>query len=130
MRAKGPIFKRRYFRIPFDQVVEFNIIKYNTRPVNNLSSKKGLAQGHDLGEDGLSFVSQYKLPIDMVLRVVFDLKDFGQERILARVVRRNQTEAGYLTAVQFLNLNGLRKEKLQNYITGEAKKNYKFLKRL
>lgn len=130
MRGKGPIFQRRYFRIPFDAVIEFNILKYNKRVATHLSSKRGLAQGHDLGEDGLSFISQYNLPIDMVLRVVFELRGLGEERILARVVRRSHTEAGFLTAVQFINLNGPRKEKLRNFIAGETKKNYKFLKRL
>lgn len=130
MRTKGPIFQRRYFRIPFLQKIEFNILKYNKRVVTHLSSKTGFAQGHDLGEDGLSFISQYNLPVDMVLRVVFDLPGFGEERVLARVVRPSPSEKGYLTAVQFINLNGPRREKLRNFIAGETKKNYKFLKRM
>lgn len=130
MRSKGSVFPRRYFRIPFNYPVEFSILKYNRRFVNHLSTKRGAGSGHDLGEDGLSFISQYSLPPDMVLRVVFSLPGFGEERILARVVRNTPVENGHLTAVQFLNLHGPRRDKLRSYIIGETKKNYRFLKRL
>ncbi len=130
MRNRTSIFQRRYFRIPFDNPVEFRVLQYNRRYLAHLSAKRGPGRGHDIGEDGLSFVSLYTLPLDMVLRVVFDLPGYGEERILARVVRSTQVDSGFLTAVQFLNLNGPRKENLRNFITSETKKNYRFLKYL
>ena len=130
MKGKSALFKRRFYRIPFNNPVKFQILKYNRRHITHLSSKSGPGQGHDLGEDGLSFVSPYSLPYEMVIRVVFDLPESGEQRILAQVVRNSPLESGYFTAVQFLNLNGVRKERLKEYITGETRKNYKFLKYL
>ncbi|PKM81886.1 MAG: hypothetical protein CVU89_07640 [Firmicutes bacterium HGW-Firmicutes-14] len=127
-RNRGTLFPRRYFRIPFEKPVEFSILKYNRRYIAHLSTKRGPGKGHDIGEDGLSFVSPYSLPVDMVLRVVFELPDIGEQRILARVVRSGPVDAGFLTAVQFLNLHGQRKERLRDYIASETRKSYRFLK--
>lgn len=128
MRNRGILYPRKYFRIPFENAVEFTILKFNRRYITHLSTKRGPGTGHDLGEDGLSFVSDYSLPPDMVLRVMFNLPEFGEQRILARVVRSSSVNSGNLTAVQFLNLHGIRKERLREYITNETKKNYRFLK--
>ncbi len=124
------MFERRYFRVAFNYPVEFQILKYNRRYVRHLSSKRGLGVGHDMGEDGLSFLSPYSLPAGMILRVNFELPDSGPEQILAKVIRCSQTASGYLTAVQFLNLHGSRKEKLRTFIVNETKKNYTFLQYL
>ncbi len=130
MRNRASLFQRRYFRVPFNGPIEFQILKYNRRYVTHLSSKYGPGRGHDLGEDGLSFISPYSLPVEMIVRVDFELPGFGRERILARVVRSRPVEAGYLTAVQFLNFHGPRREKIRNFITSETRKNYRFLKYL
>ena len=130
MLNRGSFFKRRFYRIPFKNPIEFMILKYRHRNIAHLSAKRGSANGFDFGEDGLSFVSPYCLPEDMILRVVFDLPEFGEKRVLAKVVRSTSFDEGYLTAVQFLNMNGPRKEEFRKYITGETKKSYKFLKYL
>ncbi len=130
MRDRTSPFPRRYFRIPFFNPVEFRVLKYKRRYLSHLSGKRGLGKGHDLGEDGLSFVSPYSLPAEMILRIDFVLPDLGEERILAKVVRNSLVESGYLTAVQFLNLHGPRRDKLRSYITSETRKNYRFLEHL
>ncbi len=130
MRINTNLLPRRYFRIPFDRPVDFTILKYKRRYITHLSAKHGPGKGHDLGEDGMSFISQYSLPEDIVVRVVFQLPGFGEQVILARVIRNGQIDYGYLTAVQFLNLHGSRRDKIRNYIAGETKKNYRFLKHL
>ncbi len=128
MRNKTNLLPRRYFRIPFDRPVDFTILKYKRRYITHLSAKHGPGKGKDLGEDGMSFISQYSLPEDIVVRVVFELPGYGDQHILARVIRNKQIDSGYLTAVQFLNLHGPRKDKLRNYIARQTKENYKFLK--
>lgn len=127
MVKKSSFFQRRFYRIPYNNPVEFSILKYRHQNIAHLSSKKGLAVGNDLGEEGLSFISPYCLPVDMILRVVFTLPK-GEKRILARVIRTKLSANGYLTAVQFINFNGNRREELRSYIATETKKNYKFLK--
>lgn len=127
MVKRSSLFQRRFYRIPFKNNVEFSILKYRHQNIAHLSSKKGLAVGHDLGEDGLSFISPYCLPVDMILRVVFTLPK-EERRILARVIRTKPSGSGYLTAVQFINFNGNRREELRNFIANETKKSYKFLK--
>ncbi|WP_418792468.1 PilZ domain-containing protein [Phosphitispora sp. TUW77] len=127
MRKKTNLLPRRYFRIPFERPVDFTILKYKRRYITHLSTKYGPAKGNDLGEDGMSFVSQYSLPEDIVVRVVFELPGLGEQSILAKVIRNRQVDSGYLTAVQFLNLHGARKDKLRNYIADETKKGYQFL---
>lgn len=128
MRNRTVLFPRRYFRVPFKGPVEFRILKYNRRYISHLSAKRGPGSGHDLGEDGLSFISPYSLPDDMILRIDFELPGIGAQRILAKVVRSSYIDTGYLTAVQFLNLHGPRKEVLRDFITDETRKNYNFLK--
>ncbi|GAB4262374.1 PilZ domain-containing protein [Thermincola ferriacetica] len=124
------VYPRRYFRIPADMSVEFNIMRFQKRDVKHLMDKKGFGQCRDLGEDGLSFVSQLKLPIGMVLRVTLHLPHLGDERVLARVVRCEPVTEGNLIAVQFFNINDRRREKVRAYIAEEAKKQYKFLNNL
>ncbi len=130
MRKRAPLFERRYFRVPYNGTIEFQILKFKRTYITHLSSKYGPGQGHDLGEDGMSFISPYSLPVDLIIRVDFELPDFGRERILARVVRSRQVDSGYLTAVQFLNLHGHRRDTLRSFITSETRKNYRFLKYL
>lgn len=127
MLKRSSFFQRRFYRIPFNNPVEFSILKYRHQNIAHLSSKKGLAVGQDLGEEGLSFISSYCLPVDMILRVVFSLPK-GERRILARVIRTNLSDSGYFTAVQFININGNRRDELRNFIATETKKSYKFLK--
>lgn len=130
MKNRAAVFQRRHYRVPFDCPVEFQILQYRRRNINHLSSKRGPACGHDLGEDGLSFISDYLLPVDMIIRVTFQLPDCGEQTVLARVVRSVPAGTGYLTAIQFLNFDGPRKDRLRLYITRETRKNYKFLKYL
>jgi len=130
MRNRNQLFQRRFFRVPFDNPVEFQILKYHRRYISHLSAKRGPGRGYDLGEDGLSFISRYSLPTDMVLSVEFELPELGKERILAKVVRSDVVESGHLSAVQFVNLHGSRKDILRQYIASETKKNYIFLKYL
>lgn len=127
MEKRTSFFQRRYFRIPFEKPVEFSILKYRHRNIAHLSEKKGPARGRDLGEDGLSFISSYCLAVDMILRLVFKIPS-GEKRVLARVVRTTPVENGFLTAVQFINIHGPRREELKSYIANETKKSYKFLK--
>ena len=128
MRNKKNLFPRKYYRIPFHHPVDFRILKYRRRYITHLSAKRGPGKGQDLGEDGMSFISEYRLPVDIVLRVVFVIPADGEQHILAKVIRSDISESGYLTAVQFLNLHGPRREKLRNYIADETKKSYNFLK--
>lgn len=125
-RKLKPFFQRRYFRVPFNTPVEFNILKYGHQKLAHLSTKKGTGLGHDLGEDGLSFITNYCLPVDMIIRIIFNLPN-GERRFLARVVRTQACDRRYLTAVQFINHNGIRREDLRTFIIGETRKQYKFL---
>jgi hypothetical protein len=128
MRNKNSLFDRRFYRVSFEQPVEFRILKYNYRYITHLSAKKGPGTGRDIGEDGLSFISTYCLPVDMILRVDFELPGTGEQGVLARVVRSIETNSGYLTAVQFLNLQGPRKDKLREFIIDRTKRKLKFFK--
>ena len=130
MRNRNQLFQRKFFRVPFGNPVEIQILKYRCRYISHLSAKRGPGRGYDLGEDGLSFISRYSLPTDMVLSVEFELPELGKERILAKVVRSDVVESGHLSAVQFVNLHGSRKDILRQYIASETKKNYMFLKYL
>lgn len=128
MRGKGTFYKRRFYRVPFNNPVKFQILKFKRRHITHLSSKSGHGLGHDLGEDGLSFISSYSLPAELIIRIVFELPDKGEQRILAQVVRNTPVESGFLTAVQFLNLHGTRKDRIRDFITCETRRHYKFLK--
>lgn len=110
--------------------MEFYIMKYKRRNVAHLSGKKGLGQGKDIGEGGLSFISPYLLPVDMIVRLAVDLPESGVERLLARVVRSERDNGGYLTGVQFFNLAQTRRERIRNYVINQTRKEYKFLRYL
>lgn len=121
------LFHRRFFRVPFNKPVEFNILKYRHKKLAHLSAKTGTGLSRDLSEDGISFTSNYRLPADMVVRIVFHLPP-GERQFLAKVVRTHPQGKGFLTAVQFINLQGTRREDLRSFITSETRKQYKFLK--
>lgn len=128
---KTSLSQRIHFRIPAEFTVEFYVMKYKRRNVTHLSGKKGLGLGQDIGEGGLSFISPYLLPVDMIVRLSVDLPEYGIEPLLARVVRAGRTTTGgYLTGVQFFNLPPKRREHIRNYVINQAKKQYNFLKYL
>ncbi len=127
MGKKNSFFQRRYFRVPFNTPVKFNILKYRQQKLAHLSTKTGTGLSRDLGEDGISFISGYRLPVDMIIRIIFHLPQ-GERSFLARVVRTQPLGKVNLTAVQFVNLNGTRREDLRSFIISETKKQYKFLK--
>jgi len=122
------LYPRNHFRIPLDFPVEFYVMKYKRHNVAHLSGKKGFARGRDIGEGGLSFVSPYFLPVDMIVRLAVELPDTGVERLLARVVRSEGVDDGYQTGVQFFNLPGYRRERIRSFVISQAKKQYRFLR--
>ncbi len=125
---KTGLFPRTHYRIPMDFSVEFYVMKYKRRNVAHLSGKRGLGQGRDIGEGGLSFLSAYLLPIDMIVRLAVELPETGVERMLARVVRSERVDAGFLTGVQFFNLAQYRRERIRSFVTGQIKNQYKLLR--
>jgi c-di-GMP-binding flagellar brake protein YcgR len=127
---KNGLYPRLFYRTTAKFSVEFYIMKYKRRNVAHLSGKKGLGQGQDIGEGGLSFVSPYLLPVDMIVRLAVELPENGVERMLARVVRSERVSGGYLTGVQFFNLANTRQERIRNFVVSQAKKQYNFLRYL
>lgn len=127
---KTSLSERIHFRIQVEFSVEFFIMKYKRRNVTHLSGKKGHGQGRDIGEGGLSFVSPYLLPVDMIVRLAVELPESGFERMLARVVRSERENSGFLTGVEFFNLPQHRREHIRNFVINQTKKQYKFLRYL
>ncbi len=124
---KMGLHPRIHYRISTEFPVEFYIMKYKRRNVAHLSGKMGLGDGRDIGEGGLSFISPYLLPVDMIVKLAFELPEIGVERMLARVVRSQQVDSGFLTGVQFFNLPNYRRERIRNFVTGQTRKQYEFL---
>lgn len=127
---KTSLSSRIHYRIPLEFPVEFYIMKYKRRNVAHLSGKKGHGEGKDIGEGGLSFVTPYLLPVDMIVRLAVELPDSGVILVLARVVRSERENSGYFTGVEFFNLGHYGREHIRDFVINQTKKHYKFLRYL
>jgi len=119
--------QRKHFRMPVHFPLEFRVVKFKDQNVSHLEGKKGLGRTHDLGENGLSFISNLNLPVEMMLRLKFVLPTGHQYRELVKVVRSRSMGQKYLTGVEFINFTGPRRERLRMFIASEVRRNVKLL---
>jgi len=122
--------ERRHFRWHTQLPLYFEVAQFGTYPIEHLRGKRGRGQTYDLAEEGLSFFSPLRLPVNMVLLLEFTIPELGPIRLKARVVRSRPWQEGWLTGVQFIGFNGSRRLALREHIADQVKSQYRLIEYL